>query len=227
MVPRSEQPGGIIRSPFYPAGIAMFKIDLHIHSALGGDSDIKPDDLVERARAVGLDAVCVTEHHSHALSEPFDEISRKSGFPIFRGMEYRAAEGHLLVFGVRAGRSDLLPGLPIQDAIDWVHTRGGVAVPAHPYQKDMVGGSLGDLVLTLQGLCALEVANGSVSPADNRLALQAAAMLGLKGIGGSDAHGLLTVGQAYTLFSSPIRAEKELIEALRHGTYSAHLNRTD
>jgi hypothetical protein len=205
----------------------MFKIDLHIHSALGGDSNIEPGDLVPRARAVGLDAVCVTEHHSHALSAPFDEISRKSGFPIFRGMEYRAAEGHLLVFGVRANRGDLLPGLPMQDAIDWVQARGGVAIPAHPYQKDMVGGLLGDRVLTLQGLYALEVANASVSPADNRLALQAAAMLGLKGTGGSDAHGLPTVGQAYTIFPSPIRTEEDLVEALRHGTYSAHLNHAD
>ena len=205
----------------------MFKIDLHVHSALGGDSNIEPDELVGRARAAGLAAVCVTEHHSHALSAPFDEISRQSGFPIFRGMEYRAAEGHLLIFGVRAGRSDLLSGLPMQDAIDWVHNRGGVAIPAHPYQKDMVGGSLGDRVLALQGLHALEVANGSASPADNRLALQAAAILGLKGIGGSDAHGLLTVGQAYTLFPSPIKTEKELIEALRHGTYTAHFNHSD
>jgi len=205
----------------------MFKIDLHIHSALGGDSNIKPDELVPRARAVGLDAVCVTEHHSHSLSEPFDEISRTTGFPIFRGMEYRAAEGHLLVFGVKVGRGDLLSGLPMQDAIDWVQTRGGVAIPAHPYQKDMVGGMLGDLVLALQGLYALEVANGSVSPADNRLALQAAAMLGLKGIGGSDAHGLLTVGRGYTSFSSPIRSDKELVEALRNGTYTAHLNHSD
>jgi len=205
----------------------MFKIDLHIHSALGGDSNIEPGDLVPRARAVGLDAVCVTEHHSHALSAPFDEISRKSGFPIFRGMEYRAAEGHLLVFGVRANRGDLLPGLPMQDAIDWVQARGGVAIPAHPYQKDMVGWLLGDRVLTLQGLYALEVANASVSPADNRLALQAAAMLGLKGTGGSDAHGLPTVGQAYTIFPSPIRTEEDLVEALRHGTYSAHLNHSD
>ena len=205
----------------------MFKIDLHIHSALGGDSNIKPDELVPRARAVGLDAVCVTEHHSHALSAPFDEISRKSGFPIFRGMEYRAAEGHLLVFGVKAGRGDLLSGLPMQKAIDWVQTRGGVAIPAHPYQTDMVGGMLGDLVLALQGLYAIEVANASVSPENNRLALQAAAMLGLKGIGGSDAHGLLTVGRAYTLFPSPIKTDKELVEALRHGSYSAHLKSAD
>ena len=204
--------------------MAMFKIDLHIHSELGGDSDIKPDDLVNRARSVGLDAVCVTEHHSHDLSAPFDEISRKSGFPIFRGMEYRAAEGHLLVYGARVSRGDLLPGLPIQDVINAVHQRGGVAIPAHPYQKDMSGRLLGDLVLALQGLYALEVANGSVSPAENRLALQAAAMLGLKGIGGSDAHGLAAVGRAYTLFPSAIRTDRELVEMLRHGNYKAQIN---
>ena len=204
--------------------MAMFKIDLHIHSELGGDSNIKPDDLVSRARSVGLDAVCVTEHHSHDLSVPFDEISRKSGFPIFRGMEYRAAEGHLLVYGARISRGDFLPGLPIQDVINAVNQRGGVAIPAHPYQKDMTGRLLGDLVLALQGLYALEVANGSVSSAENRLALQAAAMLGLKGIGGSDAHGLAAVGQAYTLFPSAVRTDQELVEMLRHGNYKAQIN---
>jgi predicted metal-dependent phosphoesterase TrpH len=139
-------------------------------------------------------------------------------------MEYRAAEGHLLVFGVKAGRGDLPPGLPIQNAIDWVRARGGVSIPAHPYQKDIVGGALGDRVLTLRGLYALEVANGSVSAENNRLALRAAATMGLKGTGGSDAHGLMRVGQAYTLFPAPIGTERELVEALRRGNYKACLN---
>ena len=39
----------------------MFKIDLHIHTSLGGDSLITPHDVAERAREVGLDAVCITE----------------------------------------------------------------------------------------------------------------------------------------------------------------------
>lgn len=206
--------------------MAMFKIDLHIHSELRGNSTIKPDDLVSRARSVGLDAVCVIEHESHDLRASFDEISRKSGFPIFRGMAYGADEGHLLVYGARISRGDLLPGLPIQDVINEVHHRGGVAIPAHPYQQDMTGRLLGDLVLALQGLYALEVANGSVSSADNRLALQAAAMLGLKGIGGSGAHGLAAVGQAYTLFPSAVRTDQELVEMLRHGNYKAQINHT-
>jgi len=202
----------------------MFKIDLHIHSTLGGDSNIKPEDLVPRARAVGLDAVCITEHHSYGLSEPFERISLETGFPIFRGMEYRAADGHLLVFGVKVGRSDMIPGLPMQTAIDWVHDRGGVAIPAHPYQKDMVGGSLGDRVLALKGLYALEAANGSVSREGNRRASEAAEKLGIKGTGGSDAHGLITIGKAFTLFPAPIRTEGDLVDALRYDEYTAHMN---
>jgi predicted metal-dependent phosphoesterase TrpH len=204
----------------------MFLIDLHIHTVLGGDSDIEPEALVYRAREAGLDAVCVTEHHSHALSAPCDDVSRATGFPIFRGMEYRAAEGHLLVFGVPLDRSDMTPGLPIQKVITWVHKRGGVAIPAHPYQRDMLGGSLGDRVLALEGLYALEGANGSVSQEGNRKAMEAARAMGIGAVGGSDAHGLATVGRAYTVFPAPLKNGAALVKALRNGDYRPFMNGT-
>ena len=41
-------------------------IDLHIHTNLGSIcSQLGPDELLERAQQMGIDAVCVTEHHSH------------------------------------------------------------------------------------------------------------------------------------------------------------------
>jgi predicted metal-dependent phosphoesterase TrpH len=202
----------------------MFKVDLHVHTILGGDSHIQPDELVTRALEVGLDAVCVTEHHSYALSEPVQEISRETNFPIFRGTEYRAVEGHLLVFGVKVEKSELFPGLPMQFAVDWVNGRGGVAIPAHSYQKDMMGLSLGDRVLDLKHLIALEVINGSATSEENRRALEAATQLGVKGIGGSDAHGLHGLGKVYTLFPNPIGTEEDLILALRCGGYTPHWN---
>ena len=202
----------------------MFKVDLHVHTVLGGDSNIQPDDLVVRALEVGLDAVCVTEHHSYALSEPVEEISRGTNFPIFRGAEYRAAEGHLLVFGAKVEKSELLPGLPMQFAVDWAHRKGGVAIPAHSYQKGIVGSYLGDRVLELKNLIALEVINGSATSEENRRALEAAIHLGVKGIGGSDAHGLHGLGKVYTLFPEPIRTEEELIWALRYSEYTPHWN---
>lgn len=198
----------------------MFKIDLHVHTVLGGDSAIRPDEVVDRARSIGLDAVCITEHHAYDLSHPFDAISRREKFPVFRGLEYRAEEGHLLIYGVRAGKGDLLPGLPMQTAVDWVNRRGGAAIPAHPYQRGMVGRALGDRVLGLSGITAIETLNGSIQSDENRRASDAARQLGLQGTGGSDAHGIQALGNAYTVFFDAVEDEAGLVQALRTGRYS-------
>ncbi len=202
----------------------MFKIDLHIHTSLGGDSLIEPQDLVGRAQEVGLDAVCITEHHSYDLSEPFDVISRTANFPIFRAMEYRADNGHLLIYGVRVTRGNLPSGLPMQKAVDWVQKNGGVAIPAHPYQHSLAGQYLGDDILKMSGLFALEVLNGSVSHDGNRRAEKAAERLRVNGIGGSDAHGLQVLGKAYTCFPTPVGSMEELTAALKDGDYFAVWN---
>lgn len=197
----------------------MFKIDMHIHTRLGGDSAIEPETLVNQARQVGLDGICITEHHSYDLSQPFVEIAKKEGFPIYRGLEYRAAEGHLLIYGVRAGKGDFIPGLPMQTVLEWVNLRGGVGIPAHPYQAGIVGCALGDDLLQLAGLVAVETLNGSLPSEVNHKAQKAAKQMGLKGIGGSDAHGLQTVGSAYTCFSNTIETEADLVVALKNDTY--------
>lgn len=202
----------------------MFKIDLHVHSTLGGDSAIRPEEVVAQARRAGLDGVCITEHHSYDLSKPFEAIARMEKFPIFRGLEYRAAEGHLLIYGVRAGKADFLPGLPMQTVVEWVNQRGGAAIPAHPYRAGIVGSALGDRLLKLQGLTAVETLNGSLRQDENLLADQAARQMGLRGIGGSDAHGPRALGSACTCFTRRISSEAELVAALRHDHYFAEQN---
>ncbi|MFC1886356.1 PHP-associated domain-containing protein [Thermodesulfobacteriota bacterium] len=197
----------------------MFKIDLHVHTSLGGDSIIKPNELVPRCREIGLDAVCVTEHHSYFLSNPYREISLQHNFPIFQGLEYRAREGHLLIFGVKADLEDLPKMLYMQWAIDWVLAKGGVAIPAHPYQGGVIHGFPGDGVLDLKGLYALEVLNAALSYTENHRAVEAAKQLGINGVAGSDAHGPSVLGRAYTEFPAEIMTEDALVQALREGRY--------
>jgi hypothetical protein len=205
----------------------MFKIDMHVHSVLGKDSLIQPDEVVCLARKAGLDAVCITEHHEYKISKPFEAISRKTGFPVFRAMEYKAKEGHLLVYGVNMGRGDMMPQMPMQHVMDWVDSRGGVAVPAHPYQPDMFGQFPGDRVLALTGGVALETLNGSASPEDNEAADQAAARKHWGKIGGSDAHGPRGIGKTFTIFPARIETLEELVQALKtKAYYPAARNRT-
>jgi len=202
----------------------MFKIDLHVHTVFGKDSLIRPEELVSRSRHVGLDAVCVTEHHSYFLSDPYKEISARTGFPIFQGLEYRALEGHLLIYGLKIDEEDLPPRLPMEWTLEWVHRKGGVAVPAHPYQQWSLSGFPGDRLLEMHNLLALETLNGSLSNWENRQAMEMARRLGIKGIGGSDAHGPSVLGRAYTVFSGRIGSEGELVSALKNGDYYPRWN---
>lgn len=201
----------------------MFKIDLHIHTVLGKDSIIQPVELVPIARQNGLDAICVTEHHAYELSQPLEEISRITGFPIFRAVEYKALEGHLLIYGVKVGKGNLPSQMPMQGVIDWVHQRNGVAVPAHPYQKNMFGQCLGDRLRKLNGLFAIETQNGSATTAENKKAQKVADALKTGQTGGSDAHGPNGIGKAFTIFPHPIQSMVELISALKSVNYSPGL----
>ena len=46
----------------HPGG-AYFTVDLHLHTTRGSaDSNLAPKDLLERAQAIGIGAVCITEH---------------------------------------------------------------------------------------------------------------------------------------------------------------------
>jgi predicted metal-dependent phosphoesterase TrpH len=115
----------------------------------------------------------------------------------------------------------------MQTVVDWVNRRGGAAAPAHPYQAGMVGRSLGDRVLQLKGIAAIETLNGSVRSAMNDRAQWAARQLGLQGIGGSDAHGIQALGNAYTCFADPIETEAELAQALHTGRYTVQGSSAD
>jgi hypothetical protein len=77
-------------------------------------------------------------------------------------------------------------------------------------------------VLNLKGIVALETLNGSVAPEENRYAQEAAERRDIKGVGGSDAHGLHALGRAWTCFPHPIGSQAELVAALRDGTYFPH-----
>lgn len=218
-VQKYEEPETSVLLTLYEMGNDMFKIDMHVHSVLGGDSMIQPEEVVSCAKKAGLDGVCITEHHDYAISHPFDEIRQKTGFPIFRAMEYKAKEGHLLVFGVNMGKADMLPQIPMQQVIDWVVQRGGAAVPAHPYQEDMFGRSLGDRLLSLKQVTAVEGVNGSATRKENQLAAAAAEKMDWHAIGGSDAHGPAGIGKAFTVFLEKIETDIQLVDALKSGAY--------
>ncbi|MEK6672833.1 MAG: PHP domain-containing protein [Nitrospirota bacterium] len=193
-----------------------FKIDLHVHSKYSEDNTADPEEMVIRAIDMGLDAIAFTEHYYYEASEPAEGLKeRYSGrISIFRGVEYSSAEGHCLIFGLDTDRL-ALNYAPVEDIIKAVNKSGGVVIPSHPYRT---GSSMGDTLLRINGICALEGHNGCNMRLYNSRAVETARMLNLPYTGGSDAHSAGEVGSCYTVFQDTA-TDDNLIELLKNGNY--------
>ncbi len=193
-----------------------FAIDLHVHTFLSGDADADPEACVLRAIECGLHGIAFTEHYSYEASEPVERLKGKyaDAILIVRGVEFSAAEGHCLVFGVNTDRLSMKYE-PVQDLVRVVSAAGGVVIPSHPFRGT---NSLGDLIGDIEGICAIEGCNGGNHHSFNARAIEAAGTIGLPYTGGSDAHAAREVGSCYTLFQEPV-TEENLLDLLRVGAY--------
>lgn len=192
-------------------------IDLHCHTKYSYDCYLEPSDLIKRARELGLDGLCITEHYSYALSRAVTGEGQGDGLVILRGLEISTNMGHLLAYGVKDDSWNTWSRdnyLDIGEVIRTIHLRGGICVPAHPFRG---WDSLGDAIFTLDGIDAVETHNGSDGLDENEEAMHAASSLNLPSIGGSDCHSIEQVGRACTEFSNPIRTVDDMIREVKKG----------
>jgi hypothetical protein len=198
-------------------------VDMHIHTTVSSPcSFIDPDGLIEWARRLGLDAICVTEHDEIEGALLVHELGRKKGFRVFRGIEIYTDLGDMLVFGLLEDASSWM--VPFEELREKVDKAGGIIIPAHPCRDsvsihDLLGPEKADRLL--QGVDALEVLNGGSTRSNNALALEVAKRYRLPGIGGSDAHHLAQVGRCLTVFERELRDEDDLIAEIRQGRCEA------
>ncbi|HXG42225.1 MAG TPA: PHP domain-containing protein [Dehalococcoidia bacterium] len=203
-------------------------IDLHAHTArLSYDSQLSPDELVEAAKAAGLDGICLTEHDFAWEPSEIERLSRRHRFLVLPGMEVNTAHGHVLAYGLERyvfgmDRVEVLARL--------AREAGAVLVAAHPYRRQVpwepgrdgaweeaLGRALANPCYP--HVCALEAFNGRGREHENRFSQELSQRLGLPTVAGSDAHTLADVGSCATEFLVPVRELGDLIAALRQGLF--------
>jgi hypothetical protein len=206
-----------------PAG--WVRVDCHLHTVASGDSVLTVEELADRARQAGLDAVCVTDHNVTAAAVAAAE--RDLGVRVIVGEEIRTPDGDVIGLFL----TERVPYvLPLAEVVGLIRGQGGLVYAPHPF--DPVRSSVGRV---LRGLCAagavdvIEVFNAKV--ADQSLNDQAARLareFGLPGGAGSDAHDAPGVGAAYLEmpdFDGPVSFLAALADARVTGEYRDHAPR--
>jgi len=190
-------------------------IDLHCHTLpLSPCSSLHPEDLIAIARSRGLDGVCLTEHDALWEPEALADLGRRTGFLVLGAIELTTDLGHVLAFGMPAGRAHFVTAA---DAFRTASTAGALLFLAHPARDGVHRASRN----TVEFFESVEVINGTDSRLQNLAASDMARDFRLPGIGGSDAHALAEVGRAATRFEAEIADTASLLAALRSGRYEA------
>ncbi len=203
-------------------------IDLHSHTwPRSQDSLINPDDLVDRAKKTGLDAICFTEHDAIWDNKSIREISERHNFLVLPGVEISTDDGHILTYGIDRyvfgmHRSSELAG--------HVQGAGGAMVAAHPYRRQMPWfiRDIDEYERALERaatnpayayVIGLEEQNGRGSDRENAFSKRLAAMMGMPGTAGTDSHAITDVGKCATYFEREIYDVRDLIRELKAGRF--------
>jgi predicted metal-dependent phosphoesterase TrpH len=198
-------------------------IDIHTHSHPASScSSISEDRLIEEAKRIGLDGICLTDHNYAWNPDRVKALSQKHGFLVLRGNEITTDQGHILVFGLDANIREM-GVIKLDELRREVRKADGFMIAVHPFRGFLVFG-LEQLGLNREKAMerplfkyvdAIEVMNGKVTKEENDFASEVAAGLGLPGIGGSDAHSASEVGLYATRFQDTIADEKDLVNMLK------------
>lgn len=187
------------------------RIDLHVHTTVSACSRLGLDQVLDNARSLGLDGVCITDHQSRAAAGQFRPGVQPDGLVALVGMEYTTDAGDFLLFG---SLPELPDGLPAPELLARVERAGAAAVAAHPFRA---GRGLDWSVAQKHPWLAVEGLNGRNAPDENMRALRWGCRFGAALTGGSDAHRPEELGRACTVLDAPVRSELELARVLRAG----------
>ncbi len=194
-------------------------IDMHIHTIFSPCSVIKISQLLKKAKEIGLDGICITDHDTTAALRDIKNNTDNFGICVIVGIEYTTLKGDFLVFGP----IDSLPsGMNSEELLSWTKKEGGIAIPAHPFRK-----SRPVSINVLPLFEVIESINGRNLSSENSLCHEwiSKSKNYYKGIGGSDAHTLNEVGSVVTIFERNIYNTEDLIRELYRYKYSPKINR--
>ena len=164
-----------------------------------------PEALIASARSKGLHGFAITDHNTcdafhymvaHGLART--DGTPVDGFLVIPGVEVSTADGHLLCIGAVLPQ---MKGKPAAEVARAVQAAGGLAIPAHPYDRLRAG--IREAVLDTLKVDAIEVFNAAISIRSfNEKARTYAERRGLPMIAGSDAHHEAAIGTSRMIFET-------------------------
>ena len=193
----------------------MFRIDHHLHTSRHSpDSIIDPLELVKHAKAIGLDALVITEHDYQWEAKELADLNRQSdGLLVLSGAEVSAREGHFLVYGL-PNLDEVGPGISLGALLKVTRRFDAAVIAAHPFRWDQDFAAIAEEYGA--GLEALELVSNNVTESTRALTQSVLSKYtSLGASGSSDGHQIDVIGCYHSAFPQPISMITGFVTALK------------
>jgi predicted metal-dependent phosphoesterase TrpH len=185
------------------------KYDLHIHSHYSPCGYMKPEDILRIAKKQGLNGIAITDHDTMKAYPILKKLNKDKNFEIIPGEEITTEYGDVLALYI----AKEIKSRKLLEVLKEIHAQGGISIIPHPY-RPMPWTIFKFPLEQLKGkIDAIEVVNSRNTIWANNKAKRMAETLKVSQTGSSDAHIILDIGKAYTLFDAK---EKTLRNALKN-----------
>ena len=186
-----------------------------MHSRFSHDSNTSLEELVARAREVGLDRIALTDHNTAQGSLLLAEM--EPGLAI-AAEEVKTTDGEVIgLFITRTLKAWQRP----EAVMDEIHEMGGLVYVPHPFDRWRANFAPHRLVALADRIDIIESYNQWADPGANQAAADIARDLGKPVAYGSDAHSPAELGQSWVEvepFSGPADLLEKLSRATGHRT---------
>ncbi|XOB40250.1 MAG: PHP domain-containing protein [Candidatus Nealsonbacteria bacterium] len=185
--------------------------DLHVHTYYSYDSTSLPEQIIERAIQKGVDCLAITDHNEIKGAIETARYALDKSILIIPGIEVKSREGDILGLNVK----EVIPDrLSARETIKRIKKQGGVAIIPHPFATFYAfKGNLEDFLDDIDGI---EVLNASISPSENKKALDFAIKNNLCFTAGSDAHFPDFIGRTYLEIPGENLSVEQVLEAIKN-----------
>ena len=200
----------------------MFNADLHIHTYYSNDSIIRPKELIKKAKKIGLKAIAITDHDTIEGSLKILREYRDRELLIIPGIEITTEPGHLLAYNLteKIRRIESL-----EELIEYIHQKGGIAVPAHPFDYFRKFKTIERYVHLVDAIEAANASNFRLNKDISR-ALELSKKYNIGYTAGSDAHIIDAVGNAYVYSYDSLSTVDDVIDYILKRKFNIFARRT-
>ncbi len=185
----------------------IVRADLHIHTTLS-DGVNSPKEVVLASFYKGLNAIAITDHDTFQGAIVARRFVGELDMIVIVGCEVSSTKGDIIVLcdePITISRN-------INDLIDKAHDNNCLVIPAHPFDENR--NSIREEIYDYEW-DAIEVYNASSTEYANKQALIAAKIMGLPGVGNSDAHSIDKIGIVYNKILVDNFSIDDIFESIR------------